>query len=68
MLKLCIESPMNVTKTDLAILEIDDDAAHLQGADISLHEIRHGEFAVALGSPLNLENSVTAGRIDDGMT
>lgn len=52
------------TKTDLAILEIDD-GSHLQGADVSLDELRHGEFVVALGSPLSLENSVTAGIVSN---
>lgn len=54
------------TKTDLAILEIIDESCNLlQGAAISLGELRHGEFIVALGSPLSLENSVTAGIVSN---
>jgi S1-C subfamily serine protease len=54
------------TKTDLAILEIIDESnSLLQGAAISLGELRHGEFIVALGSPLSLENSVTAGIVSN---
>lgn len=49
---------------DLALLEIEENA-YLKGADISLASVRHGEFIVALGSPLSFENSVTAGIVSN---
>jgi S1-C subfamily serine protease len=52
------------TDSDLAILEVDE-GNNLKGADISLEEIRHGEFIIALGSPLSLEKSVTAGIVSN---
>jgi S1-C subfamily serine protease len=52
------------TDSDLAILEVDE-GNNLKGADISLEEIRHGEVIIALGSPLSLENSVTAGIVSN---
>lgn len=51
-------------RTDLAILEFDDNA-DLPSVDLCVKSIRHGEFVVALGSPLSLENSVTAGIVSN---
>lgn len=48
------------SQTDLAVIKIDKDgltAAELGNSD----SVQVGEFAMALGSPLGLENSVTAG-------
>mmetsp|Transcript_33131 Transcript_33131/g.36692 ORF Transcript_33131/g.36692 Transcript_33131/m.36692 type:complete len:293 (+) Transcript_33131:73-951(+) len=51
---------------DLAILEIDErEEFFLKGAEVSMGNIRHGEFVVALGSPLRFENSVTAGIVSN---
>lgn len=51
-------------RLDLAILEIEENT-YLKGADVSLANVRHGEFVVALGSPLSFENSVTAGIVSN---